>query len=60
MDIFQQQTAAFFMRRWIENAIDNGDMDEALAMSLRLDELTLRCLQDQAQSGCLTGTAGMA
>ena len=59
MDNFQQQTAAFFVRRWIENALDRNDQQEALAMSQRLDELTLLSLQAQSQ-GALTATAGRA
>lgn len=59
MDRFQQQTAAFFTRRWIENAIDRGDLREAMAMSARLDELTLRLLRDEEQD-CLTATGGRA
>ena len=60
MDIFQQQTAAFFTRLWIENAIDRGDMQEALAMSLRLDELTLRHLRDGREVCPLTWASGRA
>ena len=59
MDIFQQQTAAFFTRLWIENAIDRGDMNEAAAMSRRLDELTLRLLREEGPAP-LTGTDGRA
>ena len=60
MDRFHQQTAAFFMRRWIENAVDRGDIREAQTMSARLDELTLRLLRDEGQSDQLTATAGRA
>ena len=59
MDMFQQQTAAFFTRRWIEDAFDRGDMQEALNMSLRLDELTILSLLMQTQER-LTATAGRA
>lgn len=44
-DIFQCQTAALFTRKWIENALDSGDMDEALVLSRRLDELTVQLIQ---------------
>ena len=60
MDRFQQQTAAFFTRKWIENAVDRGDMREAMAMSARLDELTLRLLRDEERHDALTATAGRA
>ena len=60
MDRFQQHTAAFFTRLWIENAVDRGDTQEALAMSARLDELTLRILRDEEQPGRLTATGGRA
>lgn len=59
MDKFQRQTAAFFARRWIENAIDRGDVAEAMAMSRRLDELTCQALREE-QDGPLTATAGRA
>ena len=59
MDIFQQQTSAFFTRLWIENAVDRGDMNEAAAMSRRLDELTLRLLREERPAP-LTGTGGRA
>ena len=59
MDKFQQQTAAFFTRLWIANAVDRGDMEEAMAMSRRLDEITLRllCREEPAP---LTATGGRA
>ena len=57
MDEFQQQTSAFFMRLWIENAVDRGDMREAMAMSRRLDEATLRRLQEERPAP-LKATAG--
>ena len=60
MDRFQQQTAAFFTRKWIENAVDRGDLREALAMSERLDELTLALLRDEARPDRLTATGGRA
>lgn len=59
MDGFQQQTEALFIRRWIENAMDRGDMDEVMAMSRRLDEMTMRLLRDQ-QITPLTATGGRA
>ncbi|MCH5286686.1 MAG: hypothetical protein J1E43_04635 [Christensenellaceae bacterium] len=59
MDMFQRQTAAFFTRRWIENAFDRGDLREAMAMSLRLDELTLQTLREE-QPVLLTATGGKA
>ena len=59
MDRFQRQTAAFFTRMWIENAVDRGDMAEAAAMSLRLDELTVRLLQSEMPLK-LTATGGKA
>ena len=58
MDNFQQHTAAFFTRLWIENALDRGDLQEAMAMSLRLDELTLNLLTQTPEG--LTATAGRA
>lgn len=60
MDRFQQQTAAFFMRLWMENAVDRGDLQEALTMSARLDELTLALLRDEGRSDALTATGGRA
>lgn len=60
MNIFQQQTAAFFTRLWIENAIDRGDVQEAMAMSRRLDELTLDLLRDGQDGAPLTATGGRA
>ena len=59
MDKFQQQTAAFFTRMWIEGAVDRGDLREALAMSKRLDELTVGLLRS-SEAGDLTATAGRA
>ena len=59
MDKFKQQTAAIFMRRWIENAVDQNDMAEAEAMSRRLDELTLYILREH-QPAPLTATGGRA
>ena len=59
MDKFQQQTAAFFTREWIANAVDRGDMEEAMAMSRRLDELTLRLLREEVDMP-LTATGGRA
>ena len=59
MDRFQQQTTALFTRRWIENAVDRGDLAEAMAMSSRLDALTLRLLRD-GQDEPLTATGGRA
>ena len=59
MDIFQQQTAAFFTRKWIENAVDSGEMQEALTMSRRLDELTVSLLL-AGQERPLTATGGRA
>ena len=59
MDRFQQQTAAFFTRRWIENAIDRGDLREAMAMSLRLDAMTLARLREERPVP-LTATGGKA
>ena len=59
MDMFQQQTSAFFTRRWIENALDRGDLQEAMAMSLRLDELTVASLRGQERVE-ITATAGRA
>ena len=60
MDRFQQQTAAFFTRRWIECAMDRGDLQEALTMSLRLDELTVRRLREEWGMDALTATGGRA
>lgn len=60
MDRFQQQTAAFFTRLWMENAVDRGDLQEALTMSARLDELTLALLRDEGRSDALTATGGRA
>ena len=59
MDRFQQQTAALFMRRWIENALDRGDVREAMAMSLRLDAMTLALLREEPPAP-LTATGGKA
>lgn len=59
MDRFQQHTAALFMRRWIENAIDRDDRDAAEAMSRRLDEMTLLLLRED-QPAPLTATGGRA
>ena len=59
MDEFQQHTAAIFMRQWIANAIDRGDWDEAMAMSRRLDALTLARLKE-ARPLPLTATGGRA
>ena len=59
MDKFQQQTAAFFTRLWIANAVDRGDMAEAMAMSRRLDEITLRLLREE-DAAPLTATGGRA
>ena len=59
MDRFQQQTAALFTRRWIENAIDRGDLREAMAMSLRLDAMTLARLREERPAP-LTATGGKA
>lgn len=59
MDRFQQQTAAFFTRLWIENALDRGDLQEAMTMSRGLDEITLRLLRED-QSAPLTATGGRA
>ena len=59
MDKFQQQTAALFTRQWIANAVDRGDMDEAMAMSRRLDEITLRLLREEKELP-LTATGGRA
>ena len=59
MDKFQRQTAAFFMRQWIANAVDRGDMAEAMAMSRRLDEITLRLLREENPMP-LTATGGRA
>ena len=60
MDPFQQQSAAFFTRLWIENAVDSGSLEEALRMSRRLDELTVRCLLDAGGQGSVTATGGRA
>ena len=60
MDMFQRQTAAFFTRLWIENAVDSGSLEEALLMSRRLDELTVRCLLDAGGQGSVTATGGRA
>lgn len=59
MNGFQQQTEALFIRRWIENAMDRGDMDEVMAMSRRLDEMTMRLLRDQRMAP-ITATGGRA
>lgn len=59
MDKFQQQTAAFFTRLWIANAVDRGDMAEAMTMSRRLDEITLRLLREENPMP-LTATGGRA
>lgn len=60
MDAFQRQTAAFFTRLWIENAVDRGDAREALAMSRQLDEMTLRLLREEQGEVALTATGGKA
>ena len=59
MDGFQRQTEALFIRRWIENAMDRGDMDEVMAMSRRLDEMMLRLLRNQRMAP-VTATGGRA
>ena len=59
MDSFQQHTAAIFIRRWMENAVDRGDMDEVRAMSRRLDEMTVLALQKNRPAP-LTATGGRA
>lgn len=59
MDKLQRQTAAFFTRKWIENAVDRGDLREAAAMSRRLDEMTLLILREE-QPVPLTATGGRA
>ena len=59
MDRFQQQTAALFTRRWIENALDRGDLREAMAMSRRLDAMTLDHLRAQRPAP-LRATGGKA
>ena len=60
MDRFQRQTAAFFTRLWIENAIDRGDLQEAMAMSARLDEMTLSLLREAGRPGPITATGERA
>ena len=60
MDEFQLRTAALFLRRWIENALDRGDLREAQAMSRRLDEMTLRCLEAEQACAPVKATAGKA
>ena len=57
MDEFQRKTAALFLRRWIENAIDRGDQAEATEMSRQLDRLTLERLRAQPPAA-LTATGG--
>ena len=59
MNGFRQQTEALLIRRWIENAMDRGEMDEVMAMSRRLDEMTMRLLRDQ-RIAPLTATGGRA
>ena len=59
MDRFQQQTAAFFTRMWLENALDRGDLREVMMMSARMDELTLALLREETPVR-LTATGGRA
>ena len=45
MDRFQQKTAALFTRMRLERAVDEDDEEEIIAMSRRMDELTLLALR---------------